>query len=154
MKTEQGSQTIEQRGSKAPFFLWRDLKDGEKDICYRLVHRGGSMLGWNKRSFNAAHVKLSRVEDLVKVGVLRKVSLFQLAQELVDDEFSRQQKEEFDEMGDFLALTNGEDRDFFRSFDQAVEMIEKGNPSDFSEERYQIARKDFYDFIELLFRGD
>ncbi|MCX6725854.1 MAG: hypothetical protein NT052_00860 [Candidatus Shapirobacteria bacterium] len=149
MSIEQKSQTVERKGEKNGFWLWDDLNANERDICYRLVH-GGGMLGWNKKSLNAAHLKTVNLENLTGKEILRKVSLFQLAQELVNDEFSCWKKEEFDEMGGFMALTNEKDRDFFRDFDQATEMVNKGENADYLEERYQIARKDLYDFVSLF----
>jgi hypothetical protein len=95
-------------------------------------------------------LKLSEVENLVKEGILRKASLFELAKEFIEDEYSCLQKEDLDQMGGFMALRNDEERDFFRSFDQAVKIVAEGETADSLEERYQINRKDFYDFIELF----
>ena len=126
------------------------FKKEEKDFCYFLVNNGG-MLGWNKESIDKTSMGLVQVEDLVKRGVLRKTTLFQLAKEFIEDDFSRDKKEELNEQGGFISLTSEEDRDFFRSFDQAFEIVDKGENSDNLEERYQIAREDVYDFIDLLF---
>ena len=149
MSIEQKSQTVEWTGEKNGFWLWDDLNANERDICYRLVNSGG-MLGWNKKSLNAAHIKSVDIENLTGKGILRKTNLIQLAQELVNDEFSCMKKEDLDIMGGFMALTNEKDRDFFRDFDQATEMVNKGENTDSLEERYQITKKDLYDFISLF----
>ena len=150
MNIEQGGPLPDQRGEKAPFFFWKDLLSDDKNICYRLVNSGG-MLGWNKKSLNAAHIKSVQAEDLVKREVLRRTNLFQLAKEFIEDDFSRGEKEDLNKQGGFVFLTNKKDRDFFRSFDQAFEIVNDGETADNLEERYQIARKDVYDFIDLMF---
>jgi len=148
MKVEQKDRP-EQRGINAPFFVYSRLEDTEKYICCRLV-TGAGPLGWNRRSINAAHLRFSSVEALVEKGVVRRVSLFQLAQELVGNEDSRERKTELDKDGGFLALTNEDDRNFFRSFDMALEIVKSGKISEYSEERYQVARRDLYHFIDML----
>ncbi len=149
MTIEQGGPAPDQRGEKAPFFFWKNyLTEEEKTFCYVLVKCGG-MLGWNKESIDKAPMKLTQVEDLVKRGVLRKTTLFQLSKEFIEDDFSRGEKEELNRIG-FVHLTNEENRDFFRSFDQALQIVEEGETPENLEERYQIARRDVYDFIDLM----
>ena len=149
MSIEQKNQIAKPKSEKSGFWLWHDLNASERDICYRLVNSGG-MLGWNKKSLNAAHIKSIDIESLTEKGILRKTNLLQLAKELINDKFSCWQKEGLNEMGGFMALTNEKDRNFFRDFDQATEIVNKEENTASSEDRYQIAKKDLYDFISLF----
>lgn len=149
MSIEREGPAPDQRGKNSPFFFWGKLSKDDKDICYRLVNSGG-MLGWDKKCLNAAHIKLVQAEDLVKRGVWRKTSLFQLAKELTEDDFCPSDKKDFDEQGGFLALRNEKERDFFRNFDQAIEIMNEGKTTANLKERYQIARRDVYDYIDSM----
>ena len=133
-----------------PWFVYqRGLNRREKDICWHLA-RGSGRLGWSKASLRAAHIRLSDVEVLIKKGVLRKATLFQLAKELIKNEDDCEKMALLEKEGGFLALTDKDDRIFFSSFDLALEILGRGGTPENLEERYQVARRDLYDLINAF----
>ena len=130
------------------FWMYKILNEEEKWICSRLVRAGGP-LGWNRRSINAAHIKMTKVENLISEGIIRKATLFRLAKELIGDKLSCEIKEELDREGGYLVIDKDE-RLFYKNFDIALNIVSCGETQEALEERYQIANHNLYDCIELL----
>ena len=132
-----------------PFWTWKTMTPLERGICFRLARRAGP-LGWNKRSFSAAHVPMGLVEAVVEQGLIRKVPLLQLAREITTNETFIGERQELESQGGFLAA-RVDDRRLIFDFDWASSIVAgRCDPDEASETRYQIVDQNLHDYINML----
>jgi len=130
------------------YYMCSELTEEELDVCFVLVVCGP--LGLKETKVKRSRVDIAVVEALVKEGIVRKTSLLQLARDLVEDESRVQQMREWRDQGGFLALERAGDKDIFRAFDQALEIVERGETAESLATRYQVIA-DLYRYIELIY---
>ena len=131
-----------------PWYTFKALTGFEKDLCCRLVVRAGP-LGWDGRSLKAAHIDFSMVESLVGDGILRRVTVFQLAQEFVGKKSNQEQRIDLEGEGGFLAGSR-KDKLFIRSFDLATKIVQTGLTGENMSVRYQVANQGLFTLIDHL----
>lgn len=132
-----------------PFWIFdKTLNPSEKDICAKLVTRGG-ILGRSERGFKAAHTKISDVESLADNGILNKSSLYELSHIVIAYKPFRSRYEQLEEEGGFLAA-NSEDKAFIRDFEKAMKIAESMNKNCYAETRYYMADLNLFTYIEAI----
>ncbi len=134
----------QEKAASNPFWTYNRLKDTYQWICCRLVRAGGP-LGWGDTSLWAAHIKKVEIETLVRSGLVRKAPLWVFAEELL-------QREEAGEiyLGREPDLNDPEERENWFVCEFARDIVDNKEDPENSEPHYQVARRDLYDFIDML----
>jgi len=131
------------------FFMYKTLSDAEGVICRFLVDKGGP-LGLDKEEITEAQIDLDELQALVESGIVKKCTLFEIAQEVVKDEEFARRKAHLEEDGGYFGTDDEGDRLFINCLDLAHEIVQSGDAEGNSEIYYQIAIRRLYNFLEIL----
>lgn len=129
-----------------PFWVWKTMSETERYICNRLAKAG--LLGWNRQSLSAAHIKVMDVEGLIENGVIKKVTLLQAAKVVIKNPEFAEEMDRLERDGGFMAAdTKG--KNFIRSFEKAQQIVAVGDTEENHEERFQLSNTELYAFFQL-----
>ena len=133
---------------KNGFFICKELTTAELDICLELVTVGP--LGMGVEDIKNIGIDTLSVEELVADGVVRRMTLLELAKDIVGNEVRAKQMLTWRVEGGLSSLDRYGDKNRFKAFEQAQTIIEQWKNSENLETRYQVI-PDLYDYIDLIF---
>ncbi|MFH1970962.1 MAG: hypothetical protein ABIJ05_01065 [Patescibacteria group bacterium] len=132
------------------FWIHKTLTEDERSTCYKLKKMG--ILGWSRKSFGAARINYSDVEHLIGEGILKQVSLYDVAKEITSNNQLISERNELEIEGGFLVADN-EGKSLIRDFDSALQIVNEGKNSSNSEMRYIFSNRYFQRFLQSLLPG-
>ncbi|OGM19141.1 hypothetical protein A2955_05270 [Candidatus Woesebacteria bacterium RIFCSPLOWO2_01_FULL_37_19] len=130
------------------YFICKELTDPELEICYSLVNSGP--LGMSMEGINEEGLIIPNFETLVKEGLVRKSSTFQLAKRLVRNNDVREKVTEWVQGGGRSALENSKEMVLFDSFYAALKIVSEGKTEKNLQKRYQVIPV-LYDYMNLIY---
>jgi hypothetical protein len=129
-------------------WIFKKLTTTEKAICYRIV-QNGSVVGWNQKSLNGAHIKRDDINHLVSEGLVRRVSLIDLSKETINNEEHLERFKDLEDTYGLPCFIPRSDQNFFYAFITVKEAVENPTDPQNSEIRFQV-NEPLYSYLDLI----